>query len=94
MENQKFGFGKKFSRFLCKFFWHLNQQPVPIYSLTNQKSVTPLPSSKKSTKKHKSKSPDQYSLADRNYIRSQYPARYRTCSQRNRTTTLTSIQEE
>jgi len=93
MAKKKYNIGKRISQFLSKIFWHLNQQPTPIYSNINQKHLTPL-SSKNSTTKHGSKSSNPNSSISRYDIRSQYPAKYRTCSMRERTSTLTSIQEE
>jgi hypothetical protein len=89
----KYSIGKRISQFLSKIFWHLNQQSTPTYSNINQKCLTSL-SSKKSINKHGLKSSNRNSSIDRYNIRSQYPARYRTCSMRERTSTLTSIQEE
>ncbi len=91
LEKKNYTFGKRFLQFLTKFFWHFKQQPVPNYSCINQKRSS---LSKKSIKKSGSKSVHRRSSFDSYYIRSQYPARYRTCSMRERTSTLTSIQEE
>jgi hypothetical protein len=85
MKKKKYNFGKRFSQFLTKIFWHLKQQPAPTYSSINSKHST-----KKSTKKNELKS----ASIDRYFIRSQYPAQYRTCSMRERTSTLSSIKEE
>jgi hypothetical protein len=92
MAKKKYNIGKRISQFLSKIFWHFNQQSTPTYSSSNRKCLTS--SSKKSIKKHGSKSVYKNLSPDRYRIRSQYPARYRTCSMRERTSTLTSIEEE
>ena len=81
---KKVYFCERVSQFLTKVFWHLTHHPAPNYlSVKSKRSKSP-------TKKTYSKSTPM----DRYYIRSQYPAQYRTCSMRERTSTLTSIKEE
>jgi hypothetical protein len=92
MEINKFDFGKRLSKFLRKMFWHFNQQPASPHSYINPKRSTS--SSKNWFQKHGFKSTNKKSSIDRYYIRSQYPAIYRTCSMRERTSTLSSIPEE
>jgi hypothetical protein len=94
MAKEKRSFGRRFSQFFSKLFWHLNKQPTPTYPSTNQKRSSLLSSSKRTTKKHDFKSLQRRSSVNRSYIRSQYPPLYRTCSMRERTSTLTSIKEE
>lgn len=94
MGRKKHTFGQRFSKFLTKIFWHLQQQPAPAYSCISQKRLASLSTKKKSNKKSGSKSYYRTSSTDRYYVSSQYPACYRTCSMRDRTTTLASIQEE
>jgi hypothetical protein len=84
MTKKKHNFRERFLQFLTKIFWHLKQQPAPSYLSINSKH------SKSLTKKNNLKS----ASIDRYYIRSQYPPQYRTCSMRERTSTLTSIEEE
>ncbi len=90
-DKKKQNFSKRFSQFLTKLFWHLHHQPTPTYS-----SIIIHPKcSKSSMKKNLSKlSTYKKSSIDRYYVRSQYPAVYRTCCIRERTSTLSSIQEE
>ncbi|CAF1221485.1 unnamed protein product [Adineta steineri] len=91
MSNERLTFGMKFSQFLSKLCWQFDQLPAPNYSHVNQKHLT---SSNKTTKKHGGQSFYQISPFDRNHLRHSYPTHHRSHTVRNRTLTLTSIQEE
>ncbi len=93
MSTSKRSFGKRLSQLISKVLWHLNQHPAPIYSYIDSNCFGS--SSKRSRRKHGSQSSYyKKSLLERSYIRSQYPARYRTCLICQRTPTLSSIPEE
>lgn len=85
MDKTTFSITRRVSQFLSKLFYHF--QPH-MNSKLNQKKLT------LSNKKKRSKFSCKTSTLERYYVRSQYPPLYRTCCLRERTSTLTSIQEE
>jgi len=91
-KKSKSNFGKRLSQFLTKIFWHLNQQSTPTYTYPyfNSKCFSKKTSARISSANRFYKK----NLIDRYSIRDQYPAIYRTCSFRERKSTLSSIQEE
>jgi hypothetical protein len=90
---KKRSFGRRISQFLSKMFWQFNQQPTARYSCNDRNGLL-TSTSKRSINKYGLNVSYQRTPSARNNIRNQYPARYRTCSMRKRTSTLTSIKEE